>query len=204
MRFVRTLPLVALLGLPAAGLAQAQSPWPSQPQQQTAPWPSQPQQQTAPWPSQQAPQASGFSPAQQASPWNAQPQAPPCMADFGPLRDEAAKRAQAVRTASEHHATPQEACQLIGKFSEAETKMVKYAETNATTCGIPAQALKDMRTNHERTAQLHKNVCMAAANPRPTGPSLSDALDTSRIPTAESVKKGNGTFDTLTGNAILR
>jgi hypothetical protein len=222
MRFAQALPLALVLGLPAFGPAAAQqaSPWPQQPQQQqTSPWPQQPQQQqtspwpqqgqpaqTAPWPQQpQRPQAT-FAPApqQQMSPWTQQ-QEPPCIKDFVPLREEAAKRAAAVRTASEHKATPQEACQLIGKFSEAELKMVKFAETNSAGCGIPADAVKQMKTNHERTAQLHKNVCMAANNPaRAAGPSLSDALDTSKIPSADSVKKGGGTYDTLTGNAIVR
>jgi hypothetical protein len=219
MRFAQALPLALVLGLSAFAPATAQfapapqqaSPWPQQGQPaQPAPWPQQGQPaQAAPWPQQtqqpQRPQTT-FAPApqQQMSPWSQQ-QEPPCIKDFLPLREEAAKRAAAVRTASEHKATPQEACQLIGKFSDAELKMVKFAESNSAGCGIPPDAVKQMKVNHDRTAQLHKNVCMAANNPaRGAAPSLSDALDTSKIPSADSVKKGSGTYDTLSGSALAR
>jgi hypothetical protein len=218
MRFAQALPLALVLGLPAFGPAMAQfapapqqaSPWPQQAQQpqpqQGAPWPQQGQPaQAAPWPQQTPrPQATFGAPQQQMSPWSQQ-QEPPCVKDFVPLREEAAKRAAAVRTASEHKASPQEACQLIGKFSEAEAKLIKFAEANVAGCGIPQDAVKQMKANHERTAQLHKNVCMAANNPaRGAAPSLSDALDTSKIPSADSVKKGSGTYDTLSGSALAR
>ena len=36
----------------------------------------------------------------------------------------------------------------------------------------------------------------------PAAPSLSDALGTTKLPTPQTTKTGNGTLDTLTGNAI--
>jgi hypothetical protein len=135
-------------------------------------------------------------------------QAPPCIREFMALRQEAEKRALAVREASANgkHATPQEACQLIGRFSEAEAKMIKYAAANNFSCGIPPEALTQMKTSHGHTAELHKRVCTAAANPpRPVGPTLSDALNSAtKLPTMEDVKPGRGTFDTLTGNALAK
>jgi hypothetical protein len=110
-----------------------------------------------------------------------------------------------VRAAHEKKATPQEACGLIGAFSDAEARLVKFVETNGSSCGIPDQVVKGMKTNHEHTVQLRKQICMAAANPpRPAGPSLSDALDPSSATVAQPVKPGRGTFDTLTGNALAR
>jgi len=131
---------------------------------------------------------------------------PPCFNEFMPLRQEAEKRALAVREASSKHATPQEACQLIGRFSEAEAKVVKFVQAKGFSCGIPPEALKQMKTNHEHTEELHKRVCTAAANPpRPAGPTLSDALNSvTKVPTQEDVKPGRGTFDTLTGNALAK
>ncbi|MGP0091295.1 MAG: hypothetical protein ACLPKB_15265 [Xanthobacteraceae bacterium] len=131
---------------------------------------------------------------------------PPCFNEFAPLRQEAEKRAIAVREAGAKHATPQQACELIGRFSDAEAKVVKFVQKNGVSCGIPAEAMKQMKTNHEHTEELHKRVCTAAANPpRPAGPSLSDALNSvAKVPTKEDAKPGRGTFDTLTGNALER
>jgi hypothetical protein len=148
------------------------------------------------------PVAAQFMPPGAAPP----PQMPPCFNEFMPLRQEAEKRAGAVRDANAKHATPQEACQLIGRFSAAEAKVVKFAADHGFSCGIPPEAIKQMKTNHEHTVELHKRVCTAAASPpRPTGPTLSDALNsTTKLPTREDVKPGRGTFDTLTGNALAK
>jgi hypothetical protein len=61
-----------------------------------------------------------------------------CMKGFVPLRDEAEARGKLIKAASERHAPPDEACKLIGNFGQAEIKMIKYIDANATKCGIPA------------------------------------------------------------------
>src|SRR5450432_2707150 len=62
-----------------------------------------------------------------------------CMKSFMPLRAEAEKRGKMIKAASDRHATPDEACKLIGNYSQAETNMIKYVEANAAKCGIPPQ-----------------------------------------------------------------
>jgi hypothetical protein len=155
----------------------------------------------APWPQQQPPP-----PQQQqaaTSPWSARPQQmPPCVQEFTKLRDEAQKRANAIRTASERKATPQEACGLFNAFSAAEIKMIKYATDNAVSCGIPPDVLTNMKKGHAKTSEIRTKVCQAAAAPqRPAGPSLSDAL-TAPITDSNNIKTGGGTFDTLTGTPL--
>ena len=61
------------------------------------------------------------------------------MKDFLPLREEAEKRGKLIKAASDRHAAPEEACKLIENFGQAEIKMIKYVEANATKCGIPPQ-----------------------------------------------------------------
>jgi hypothetical protein len=130
---------------------------------------------------------------------------PPCLDEFVALRNEAQARAAAVQTAQKKKITAPEACQLLTRFTDAEAKFVKYAQKNAATCGIPEQAVTQMKASHENSTQLRKKVCDAAAAPqRPAGPSLSDALGTTRLPDASSAKKGTGTFDTLTGTTLAR
>ena len=184
MNLRRAALIAACMFVVTAGPATAQAPWPQQQQPAPAPWPQQ-QQQAA------------------TSPWSAQPQQmPPCVQEFGKLRDEAQKRALAIRAANEHKATAQEACGLFNAFSAAEAKMIKYAADNAVSCGIPAEVLTNMKKGHAKTSDIRTKVCQAAAAPpRPAGPSLSDALS-APITDSNNIKTGGGTFDTLTGTPL--
>lgn len=134
-----------------------------------------------------------------------QQQVPPCYNEFLPLRQAAEKRAQAIQAASQRKAPREEVCKLFVNFSEAEAKVVIYAEKNATWCGIPQEAVSQMKKNHGRTLLLRKRVC-SAEGPAPVrrGPSLSDALRTTVVPDANTTRTGRGTFDTLTGNPLTR
>lgn len=126
-------------------------------------------------------------------------QEPPCVKEFVRLRNDAEQKAKAIKRAGEHKATPQAACKLFNSFSAAELKLIKYAEKNATWCGIPAQIVDNMKKSHAKTDEVRTHVCRIAANPpRPRGPTLSDALGAS-VPNANNIKTGHGTFDTLTG-----
>jgi hypothetical protein len=130
-------------------------------------------------------------------------QEPPCIKDFARLRDDAAKKAQAIRAANEHKVDAKTACHLFNAFSVAEEKLIKYADANATWCGIPGQIVKQMKQAHVKTNQIRTRVCqVAAAPPRPPGPSLSDSLG-APVPDAKNIKPDRGgTFDTLTGSPL--
>ena len=43
--------------------------------------------------------------------------------------------------------------------------MVKFVTTNAQTCGIPAEAVKQMKANHDRTLKAADQVCSQNARP---------------------------------------
>jgi hypothetical protein len=61
-----------------------------------------------------------------------------------------------------------------------------------------------MKTNHSQTLRVRGQVCAAAAAPpKPRGPSLSEALGTTTVPSASTTRTGRGTFDTLTGGNPL-
>ena len=128
-----------------------------------------------------------------------------CMKGFMTLRDDAQKRSLLIKAASEHHATPDEACKLIESFSQAEMKMMKYVEANSTKCGIPPYVLEQLKKGHSaNTEPMQKKVCTMAQQ-RPAGPSLSEALGSSAaLPEATPKKKGGSAFDTLTGNVLTR
>jgi hypothetical protein len=187
LRFVQA-SILAVLGC-AAGIVPASAQWNDPPQAAPA---------ASPWnaPAQQAPAA--------ASPWSAAPQQePPCLAQFGKLRDDAQKKAGAIQAASKNKVDPKTACGLFNAFSAAEAKLVKYAADNVTACGIPAEVVTNLRQQHTKTTGIQTRVCQAAANPpRPAGPSLSDVLGGTAVPDANNIRTGRGTYDTLTGTPL--
>ena len=143
-----------------------------------------------------APPAQGGGPAEE------------CMKGFLPLREEAEKRGKLIKAASDRHASPDEACKLIGSFGQAELKMIKYVEGHAAKCGIPAQVSDQLKAGHRNTESMQKKVCNVAQQMQqrgPAGPSLSDVLGSSAsVPEANAAKKGGSTFDTLNGNVLTR
>jgi hypothetical protein len=132
-----------------------------------------------------------------------------CMKAFVPLREEAEKRGKLIKAASDRHAPPEEACKLIGNFSQAEAKMIDYVKSHAAKCGIPPQIGDQMKAGHKNTEAMQKKVCMVAQQmqnqPRgPAGPSLSEVVGSGSAPEANAGKKGGSTFDTLNGNVLTR
>lgn len=129
-----------------------------------------------------------------------------CGGEFMPLRQDAEKKAAAIKAAAATKKQPA-VCAAFKTFAAAEAKVVKYVEDHGAECRIPSDALKAMKSNHAKTIEIRTKVCDVAAAPQPRAPSLSDALGTSRIPTTPSesaTSKRGGTFDTLTGNTLQR
>ena len=55
--------------------------------------------------------------------------------------------------------------------------MIKGLEENSQVCGVPADAIKQVKAQHVGVSKMAKQVCDAAAQgPRPTGPSFSEVL----------------------------
>jgi hypothetical protein len=144
------------------------------------------------------------------------PPAPPsagpsdaCMKGFVPLREETERRGKLIKVAGEKKAGPDEACKLIGNYSQAELKMMKYVKDNSAKCGIPPQILDQLQNGHKNTETMLKKVCgvaqqMATQARGPAGPSLSEVLGSASAPEATPTRKGGSTFDTLNGNVLSR
>jgi hypothetical protein len=135
-----------------------------------------------------------------------------CMAKFGPLRQDAERRAKLISAASERKASAQEACNLIKGYVAAEAKVVNYVTSKQTACNIPPEIPKQLKANQSRSQQMMKQVCQAATAQAGGGggpaapPSLSEVLGTSNVPSeVRSVRSSGGsTFDTINGNVLSR
>jgi hypothetical protein len=144
------------------------------------------------------------------APFQQRQQEPPCLKDFTPLKAEAEKRGLALKKAMEGKQKPsrEEACNMFKSYSAAEAKVVKFIVEKSQSCGIPPQAATAMKANHQRTIETQNKICAAgpAGAPHPTGPGLSEALGTTRVPgtTLDPLAPQSGTFDTLTGNVLTK
>ena len=132
MRLSGALLALCIVPLCASGAnAQAPSPWPTSPQQA----PAAPQ--MAPAAPMQggfsSPQPGGFSAPQQQQ-QQGQQQMPPCVQEFFKLRDDAEKKAAAIKAANERKAPPKEACVLFTALAASQTKMLKFVNENGQWC----------------------------------------------------------------------
>ncbi len=123
---------------------------------------------------------------------------------FGGLRDDAAKKALAVRAAIQHKAERKEICTLVQRFFSAEETVVKFLEQNKSWCGVPEQAITTAKSNHEQTLKFRTAACTEAPAVKPRPPSLSDAISTPSIDTGNNTRTGRGTLDSLNGNPLAK
>jgi len=135
-------------------------------------------------------------------------QQPPCANEFLPLRQAVERDGAAVKSLADRKAPREQVCAQIKKFAVTEAKYLKFLSDNQTWCGIPAEAVKQVKEGHAHTLKLRTQVCSAApvqgrAGP-PPGPGLSEALGTARTFVPPSPKTARGTYDTLTGNPFQR
>ena len=96
------------------------------------------------------------------------------MKQFMPLREEAEKRGKLIKAAGDRKAGPDEACELIKNFAQAEIKMMTYVEKNSAKCGIPPQVggpVEERSQEHRGAADEGVHVAQqmqrAARRPRP-------------------------------------
>jgi hypothetical protein len=143
-----------------------------------------------------------FPPVPQQQQPQQQQETPACVQEFFKIREDAEKKAAAIKAAGERKATPKEVCPLFNAFVAVQTKMFKYANQNSVWCGIPPQIADQIKQGLVKITDIRNKVCQAAAAPaQQAAPSLSDALS-SPVPDSNNIKTGRGTFDTLTGNPL--
>ena len=139
-----------------------------------------------------------------AAPGTASAQSPAQCNAFIQLRDEAQKKALAVRAAVEHKVERKEICALVQRYYAAESVVVKFLEENKTWCGIPDEAIKAAKGNHEHTEKFRTAACQEGPAAKPKAPSLSDAIGTPSVDTGANTRTGRGTLDSLNGNPLAR
>jgi hypothetical protein len=133
------------------------------------------------------------------------PEAQKVCLTFPAIRADVEKEFGLIKAAGERKAGREEACGLFKSAVLKETKMLKFLEANRSVCGVPVQAINQVKANHVNTIRIRNQVCSNAPTGPAPGPSLSDALGAPLVADDTDAKKpGRGTFDTLTGNVLSR
>lgn len=186
MAFRYTLIGAVTLAVTSVAGAQAQSPFPPVGQEQRSPFP--PVGQQSPFPGVGQPQ-----------------QNPPCLDQFMPLRQEVDKRFEAAKAGIDRHGSAAEMCNLLTKFTQAETALLKFIQQNSATCPFPPNLLENIKASNAKSEGYRKQACTAAAAPqrRPAEPTLSDALTPPAL-NKDTTRTGGGTLDSLGGNPLAR
>src|SRR5262245_48083738 len=169
---------------------------------------------TGPAPATGAPGARGAPPpGARAAPQAGPEQEPPCFKEFVALRQEAQKKANLINAAKDRKPPPtrEEMCQVVKNFAAAEEKVIKFVVTNQESCGIPGEAITQMKAGAANTTKFRTAVCTGGGGPGPAakaapppGPKLSDELGIRGIAGPTESSSGRGTFDTLTGSPLQR
>lgn len=81
-----------------------------------------------------------------------------CRKGFVPLRDEAERRGRLVKAASDRKAPREEACKVIGSFSEAELAMIRYVDANSVKCGLQQVAVR-LKAGAAKTEEMYRRIC---------------------------------------------
>jgi hypothetical protein len=131
-------------------------------------------------------------------------QMPPQCAAFGQVKEEAEKKALAVRGAIQRKSDRKEICTLVQRFYAAEGKVLTFLEANKTWCNIPDQAISNAKNGHANTLKIQTAACAEGPSGKPPPPSLSDAISTPSVDTAGNTKTGRGTLDSLNGNPLAK
>jgi hypothetical protein len=93
-----------------------------------------------------------------------------CQTGYALLRGDAIEKGRLIREAHDRHATAEESCKMIGSYSAAEVRMIKYVEANASQCGIPTQVADQLKAGHKNTEGLLQQICTAAEQAQRRGP----------------------------------
>ncbi len=84
--------------------------------------------------------------------------------DLTPLREDAEKKAAAIKAAAATKKQPV-VCAAFKNFATAEAQVVKYLEDHGIECRIRPDELKAVKANHAKTLGIRTKVCDLPAVP---------------------------------------
>lgn len=88
-----------------------------------------------------------------------------CKQRYSALKDELEEKAEPIRKASQKTAAPDELCQAITSYEEAELKIIGFVAANSKKCGFSPRLNQELISVYERTGALKEKACPSTTKP---------------------------------------
>ncbi len=108
--------------------------------------------QTLPWPTAPAPQTGTAAPsgAEQAV----------CTLELTQLSQDVESLRAAAKAATEHNAKRKEVCRYLTEMGQAATRLVHFAGTSGSACGLAPGAMAQIKDDGERAIGACRQICI--------------------------------------------
>jgi hypothetical protein len=124
----------------------------------------------APWPSpMQLAQPTWVEPMMKAGVGIMPPalQSSPCAAEFLRLRSDFEKAGALAKAANGQHVPFEDFCKAVTSLSVASNRWTRFTRGKAAACGIPGEAVAQLKRQDDHLADLKKKVCDPRLRPKP-------------------------------------
>lgn len=88
-----------------------------------------------------------------------------CKQQYSALRNEVEEKAEPIRKARQQTVAPDELCQAITSYEEAELKIIGFVTANSKRCGFSSRLSQELISVYESTGTLKAKACPSAKMP---------------------------------------
>jgi hypothetical protein len=88
-----------------------------------------------------------------------------CKQQYSALRSEVEQKAGPIRRASQQPVAPDELCQAITNYEEAELKIIGFVAANSKKCGFSPRLSLELKSVYESAGTLKEKACPSAKKP---------------------------------------
>jgi hypothetical protein len=88
-----------------------------------------------------------------------------CKQQYSALRNEVEEKAEPIRKARQQTVAPDELCQAITSYEEAELKIIGFVTANSKRCGFSSRLSQELISVYESTGTLKAKACPSAKKP---------------------------------------
>jgi hypothetical protein len=82
-----------------------------------------------------------------------------CKQQYSALKSEVEEKAEPIRRASQQTVAPDELCQAITNYEEAELKIIGFVAANSKKCGFPPRLSQELISVYGSTGALREKAC---------------------------------------------
>jgi hypothetical protein len=88
-----------------------------------------------------------------------------CQQQYSALKNEVEEKAEPIRKARQQTVAPDELCQAITSYEEAELKIIGFVSANSKRCGFSPRLSQELTEVYQGTGTLKEKACPSAEKP---------------------------------------